>query len=167
MSQHEEAKADGQFSHRGGYDQSTRTLLEFLRRNPHATLASGQGGLLAKEITRLEQKLATFGRLVTTAVDLITGGPEDAHRRLSMEPGHGLGSLKLRLDQTQGRGIRSTSVMISATELEHVYSVAELLIVKLEHLGGKMESQTEERLPFGHVPPPHPSVKESPDASAS
>jgi hypothetical protein len=49
-----------QTSHRAGYgtdDAKTQRIIEWLTKNPHATLASGEGGLLLRYIRQLEQQL--------------------------------------------------------------------------------------------------------------
>ena len=62
-----DAKADGAFggvqthSHRAGYgDDRLARLVDYLRRNPRATLASGEGAVLLAEIDRLTRILAAL-----------------------------------------------------------------------------------------------------------
>jgi hypothetical protein len=53
--------ADAFTTHRGGYgpeSEKLERLLQYLARHPHATLPSGDGGMLAAEIHRLRAELA-------------------------------------------------------------------------------------------------------------
>lgn len=47
--------ADQFVNHRSGYNQKVEPLLEYLDRKPYATLASGEGRILAEEIHRLRR----------------------------------------------------------------------------------------------------------------
>lgn len=51
------AAADQFSNHRAGYTKKVESLLAYLDRNPYATLASGEGKLLADEVHRLRSLL--------------------------------------------------------------------------------------------------------------
>lgn len=74
-----DAKADGAFggvtNHRAGYgDDKLARLVDYLRRQPRATLASGEGAVLLAEMDRLTRILAALRepneRLVNIAYDV-------------------------------------------------------------------------------------------------
>lgn len=58
---HAEGQDQFQSNHRAGYGTESARLLrliDWIRRHPHCTLASGEGALLLKYITELEAALA-------------------------------------------------------------------------------------------------------------